>query len=163
MELRWSYIICSFTKDMLLYNQISRFLLKFGLQLPVKKFSKFYKLLFPKNLLVGAVNRFKVLKTLISLNVAVYIQNRRIRSEKVLDAQGFEWKSNCTEMAKYTCGFKHKIYCNIYISSLLYIQQSRIQNPFQRLSKEVISLKVTIFTKNSILDVSKGSEYVFAQ
>ena len=47
-------------------------------------------------------------------------------------------------------------------SSLLYIQQRRIQKPFQRLSKEVISLEVTIFTKNSILDVSKGSEYVVA-
>ena len=32
-------------------------------------------------------------------------------------------------------------------SSLLYIQQRRIQSPFQRLSKEVISLEVTIFTK----------------
>ena len=44
----------------------------------------------------------------------------------------------------------------------VYIQQRRIQKPFQRLSKEVISLEVTIFTKNSILDVSKGSEYVVA-
>ena len=48
-------------------------------------------------------------------------------------------------------------------SSLLYIQQRRNQNPFQRLSKEVISLQVPIFTKNSILDVWKGSEYVVAQ
>ena len=29
--------------------------------------------------------------------------------------------------------------------------------------KEVILLEVTIFTKNSILDVWKGSEYVVAQ
>ena len=36
------------------------------------------------------------------------------------------------------------------------------QNPFQRLSKEVISLEVTSFTKNSIIDVWKSSEYVVA-
>ena len=74
------------------------------------KFSKFYKLLFPKKLLVAAANRFKVLKTFISLKVIVYMQDRRLWSEKALDASGFEWKSNCTEMAKYTCDFKHKIY-----------------------------------------------------
>ena len=50
-------------------------------------FSKFYELLFPKNLLVAAAaNRFKVLKTFISLKVTVYIQDRRLRSEKALDA-----------------------------------------------------------------------------
>ena len=32
-------------------------------------------------------------------------------------------------------------------SSLIYIQWRRIQKPFQRLSKDVISLEVTIFTK----------------
>ena len=161
MELQYLQLDLRYASlDMLLY--FPRSLLRFVLQLAVKKFSKFYEILFPKNPLVAAANRFKVLETFISLKVTVYIQDRRLRSEKTLDAKGFEWKSNCTEMAKYTCGFKHKIYCNIYISSLLYIQQSRIQNPFQRLSKEVISLEVTIFTKNSILDVSKGSEYVFA-
>ena len=41
---------------------------------------------FPKNLLVAAANRFNVLKTFISLEVRVYIQNRRLRSEKALDA-----------------------------------------------------------------------------
>ena len=70
---------------------------------------------FSENLLVAAANRFKVLKIFISLKVTVYIQDRRLRSEKALDAKVFEWKSNCTEMAKYTCDFKHKIYCNIYI------------------------------------------------
>ena len=60
---------------------------------------------------------------------------------------------------KYTAIY---IYSKTWPSSLLYIQQRRIQNPFQRLSKEVISLEVTIFTKNSILDVWKGSEYVVA-
>ena len=139
------FFVCSFTKNMLLYKYFSRFLLRFVLQLSVKKFSKFYELLFPKNLLVAAANHFKVLKTFISLKVRVYIQNRRLRSEKALNAQAFEWKSNCTEMAKYTC--------ETWSSILLYIQQRRIQNPFQRLRKEVISLEVTIFTKNSILDV----------
>ena len=33
----------------------------------------------------------------------------------------------------------------------------------KRLSKRVVSLEVTIFTKNSILEVSKGSEYIIAQ
>ena len=145
MELQWSYNIRSFTKDILFYQYFSTFLLIFVLQLSVNKFSKFYELLFPKNLLVAAANHFKVLKTFISLKVRVYIQNRRLRSEKALNAQAFEWKSNCTEMAKYTC--------ETWSSILLYIQQRRIQNPFQRLRKEVISLEVTIFTKNSILDV----------
>ena len=157
MELQWSYNICSFTKGMLLYKYFSRFLLRFVLQLSIKKFSQFYELLFPENLLVAAANRFKVLKIFISLKVTVYIQDRRLRSEEALDVQGFEWKYNCTEMAKYTCDFKHNIYCNIYSktwpSSLLHIQQRCIQKPFQSLSKEVISLEVTIFTKNSILDV----------
>ena len=52
----------------------------------VKKFSKFYELLFPKNLLVAAANCFKVLKTIIPLKVTVYIQDRRLRSEKALEA-----------------------------------------------------------------------------
>ena len=34
------------------------------------------------------------------------MQNRRLRPEKALDVQGFEWKSNCTEMAKYTYDFR---------------------------------------------------------
>ena len=64
---------------------------------------------FSGNLLVAAANRFKVLKKFISLKVTVYIQDRRLRSEKALGVQGFEWKSDCTEMAKYTYDFKHKI------------------------------------------------------
>ena len=47
---------------------------------------------------------------------------------------------------------KH-IYSKSGPSSLRYIQEKRIHNPFQRLSKKVISLEVTIFTKSSILDV----------
>ena len=45
------------------------------------------------------------------------------------------------------------IYSKTWLSSLLYIQQKRIDKPFQRLSKEVLSLVVIILTKNSILDV----------
>ena len=73
--------ICSFTKNMSLYffsdlfcSYLSRY------------FRIFTNLCFPENLLVAAVNRFKVLKTFISLKVTVYIQNCRLRSEKALDA-----------------------------------------------------------------------------
>ena len=52
------------------------------------------------------------------------------------------------------------IYSKTWASSLIHIQHRLIQNSFQGLSKEVISLKLTIFTKIPILDVSKGSEYV---
>ena len=37
------------------------------------------------------------------------LQDRRLQCEKALDVQSFEWKPNCTEMAKYTYDFKHKI------------------------------------------------------
>ena len=120
-------------------------------------FTNFY---FSENLLVAAANHFKVLKIFISLKVTVYVQDRRLRSEKALDVQGFEWKSNCTEMAKYTYDFKHKIEREsekererAKPGQAVYIQQRRVQNPFQHLSKEVISLELTIFTKISILDV----------
>ena len=45
------------------------------------------------------------------------------------------------------------IFSKTWPSSLLYIQQRRIQNPFQRLGKEVISLEVTTFRKKPILGV----------
>ena len=48
---------------------------------------------------------------------------------------------------KYTA-----MYSKTWSSGLLYIQEKRIQNLFQRLSKEFIFLDVTVFTKNSILD-----------
>ena len=64
---------------------------------------------FSEILLVAAANRFKVLKTFISLKVTAYIQDRRLWSEKALHVQGFEWKSNCTEMTKQKYDFKHKI------------------------------------------------------
>ena len=104
MELQWSYNICSFTKDTLLYKFFSRFLLR-----------NFAKFCLPENHLVTDANPCKILKTFISLKVRVYKQHHRLWSEKALDVQGFEWKSNCTEMAKYTCDFKHKIYFNVYI------------------------------------------------
>ena len=69
----------------------------------------FTSLCFSENLLVAATNCFKVLKLFFSLKVTVYIQYRRLRSEKVLDILGFEWRSNCTEVTKYTYDFKHKI------------------------------------------------------
>ena len=50
---------------------------------------------------------------------------RRLRSEKAVDAKGFEWKSNCTETAIYTSDFKHKIYCNIYIYIYIYIYMAK--------------------------------------
>ena len=46
MELQWSHNIYSFTKDMLLCKYFSWFLLRLVLQLSVKKFLKFYELLF---------------------------------------------------------------------------------------------------------------------
>ena len=51
-----------------------------------RNFQNFTNFCFPENLLVAAANRFKVLKTFISLKVRVYIQNHRLRSEKALDA-----------------------------------------------------------------------------
>ena len=131
---------------------------------------------FSEILLVAAANCFKVFKIFISLKVTAYIQYCRLRSEKALHVQGFEWKSNCTKMAKYTYNFKRRerekekerernrviereserkrAKLKTSPSSSLYIQQRRIQNPFQHVSKEGISsLEVTIFTKISILDV----------
>ena len=98
---------------------------------------------FSENLLVAAANHFKVLKIFISLKVTVYIEDRRLPSEK---AQGLEWKSNCTEMTKYTYDFKHKIEREkerekererererekAKPGQAVYIQQRRVQNPFQ--------------------------------
>ena len=48
-------------------------------------------------------------------------------------------------------------------SSLPHIQQRRIENPFKRLSREVISLEVTVFARSSIVDVWQRSEYAIAQ
>ena len=59
------------------------------------------------------------------------------------------WQNiHATSNLKYTA-----IYTKTRPSSLLYIQQRRIQNPFKRLSKKITSLEVTIFTESSILNV----------
>ena len=104
-----------------------------------------------------AANRFKVLQIFISLKVTVYMQDHRLRSEKALDAQGYILLYTIYIQLLYIYIHNCYIYIYIYIqllyiysktqpSSLLHIQQSRIQNPF--LSKQgVISLEVTIFTK----------------
>ena len=68
MELQYLQLDLRYASlDMLLY--FPRSLLRFVLQLAVKKFSKFYEILFPKNPLVAAANRFKVLETFISLKL----------------------------------------------------------------------------------------------
>ena len=117
---------------------------------------------FSENLLVAAAYRFKVLKLFISLKVTVYIQYRRLRSKKALEGQSFKQKSNCTEMAKYTCDYKHKIQCNIYI--YIYIQQNLAKqftlHPAEAYSEPLPTSKQgcyliggNYFHKNSILDV----------
>ena len=151
MELQYLQLYRRYASlDMLLY--FSRFSLRFVLQLSIKKFSKFYEFLFSRNLLVAAANRFKVPKTFISLKLHYIYRTadyglRKSQMPRVSNGNliVLKWQNiHVISYIKYTA---------IYISSLLYIQQRRIQKPFQRLSKEVISLEVTIFTKNSILDV----------
>ena len=58
-------------------------------------------------------------------------------------------------MAKYTYDLKHKI-------DRERERQRERTKPEQHLSKEVISLEVTIFQKASMLDVWKGSDHVVA-
>ena len=58
-------------------------------------------------------------------------------------------------MAKYTYDFKHKI-------DREREREREKTKPEQHLSKEVISLEVTIFKKASMLDVWKGSDHVVA-
>ena len=97
-----------------------------------RNFQNFTNFCFSKNLLAAAGNRFKVLKIFISLKVRVCIQDHSLRSEKALDAQGFERKS--TLIAKYK----------------------------QNLAKQFTFTGDNIFTKSSILDVSRGSKCVVA-
>ena len=105
------------------------------LQRNVRMFMNFC---FSENLLVAAANRFKVLKILISLKITVYIQDHRLRSEKALDVQDFEWKSNCTEMAKCTYDFKHKKYsfekrqCSSNKSACLNTQLTSVLKKYQK-------------------------------
>ena len=60
-------------------------------------------------------------------------------------------------MAKYTYDLKHKIDRERERE-----RQRERTKPEQHLSKEVISLEVTIFKKASMLDVWKGSDHVVA-
>ena len=51
-----------------------------------RTFQNFTNFCFPENILVAAANRFKVLKIFISIKTTIYIQDRRLRSEKALEA-----------------------------------------------------------------------------
>ena len=51
-----------------------------------RDFQNFTNFCFPENLLATDANRSNVLKIFISLKVTVYMQDRRLRSEKALDA-----------------------------------------------------------------------------
>ena len=64
------------------------------LQRNVQMFTNFC---FSENLLVTAANRFKVIKIFISVKVTVYIQDRRLWSEKALDFQGKRERERETE------------------------------------------------------------------
>ena len=69
-----------------LYQRYASLLFKVFAQICSVVICKFYELLLSKNLLVARANRFKALKIFISLKVTIYIQDRRLRSEKALDA-----------------------------------------------------------------------------
>ena len=71
-------------------------------------------------------------------------------------------------MAKYTCYFKHKIYCNIQqnLSKQITLHSAGARSEHYQTSKIELFSKIvnsfyslTIFAKSSILDVWKGSEY----
>ena len=140
----------------------------------------FTNFFFSEILLVAAANSFKVFKIFISLKVTAYIQDRRLRSEKALMSRvwngnlivlkwqnkhiisNIKWRETEKEKERdkereserEREREREKAKLKTSPSSLLYIQQRRIQNPFQHVSKEGISsLEVTIFTKISILDV----------
>ena len=73
-------------------------------------------------------------------------------------------------MAKYTCDFKHKICCNIYIykNKINLAEQFTLHSaeaypePFPKSKQGGYLIGGNYFHKNSILDVWKGSEYVVA-
>ena len=82
-----------------------------------------------------AANRCKVLKTFISIKVTVYMQDRRLHLRKpkmprVLNGNQIvlKWQNmHVISNIKYTT-----IYSETWPTSLFYIQQRRIQNPFKR-------------------------------
>ena len=146
------FIVCTFTKNMLFYKYFSRFLLRFGLKLSIKRFLIWYltNFCFPKSLLVAAANRFKIQNNYFPKSYSIYtgLQTMVWESLKMPRVSNgnlivLKWKNiHAISNIKYTA-----IYSKTWPSSLLYIQQRRIQNPFQRLSKEVILLEVTILKK----------------
>ena len=74
--------VCNFTKYMLLYKYFPTFLHRFVKSLH-RVSRNFTNLCFPKNLLVAAASRCKVLKIFISMKVTVYMQGRRLRPKKI--------------------------------------------------------------------------------
>ena len=128
----------------------SRFLLRFVLQLSIKKFSKFCELLFPKKPFSSSCKIFTLEALQYIYRTADYglrkPQMPRVSNGNliVLKQQNIHVISNI----KYTAIY---IFSKTWPSS--YIQQKHIQSPFQRLSKEVFSLEVTTVTKKSIIDV----------
>ena len=118
---------------------------------------------FSENLLAAAANRFKVLKKFISLKVTLYIQDRDcgLRNPKmsrvsngnliVLKQQNIHMISNIKQRKR-----ERQKESKTQSSSLLYIQQRRIQNPFQHLSKEVGD---NYFCKNIHIQISYSQRF----
>ena len=150
MELRWSYNICSFTKDTLLQIcfSISEFYSDLFCKYLQRNFRNFTNFCFPKpfqqQLLIVSKYICDLKHKILFIYTYIYIYILYIYTHIYII---------------YIYIYIYYIYIYIIyiqqnlIKQLLYIQQKRIQNPFQHLSKEVISLEVTIFTKISILDV----------
>ena len=77
-------------------------------------------------------------------------------------------------MAKYTCDFKHKIYCNVYI--YIYVYSNKVKpgqavyfafsrglfRTFSTSKQRGYLIGGNYFPKNFTLDVWKGSECVVA-
>ena len=112
----------------------------------------FINLCFPENLLVAAASRCKVFNIFSSIKVTEYMQavDYGLRKHKKLNVLNgnlivLKWPNiHVISNLKYTA-----IYTKTRPSSLLYIMQRLIQNPFKRLSKDITSLEVTIFIKKA--------------
>ena len=81
------------------------------------------------------------------------MQNRRLRSEKALDASGFEWRSNCTEMVKYTCDLKHKILCKNQANQFTLHSAEAYSEPFPTSKQGGYLVGGNYFHQNFILGV----------
>ena len=118
---------------------------------------------FSENLLAAAANRFKILKKFISLNVTAYIQDRdcglrnpmmsRVSNGNLIvpKQQNIHMISNIKQRKR-----ERQKESKTQSSSLLYIQQRRIQNPFQHLSKEVGD---NYFCKNIHIQISYSQRF----